>query len=442
MNQNRVRRLFFWLFSLCIFTLSLGQFSVIYAFGQGNIYLFDLLITLFDFFGLIYLLKLQEVKIPISFIFLFSFVALGIVSLVFTPLNLEPSEFLTSLAYPLRFLSYILFALITHNFIRLDFVKIDRIYRVIIYSGLFLFVAGIFQLLVLPDLETLDSSLGWDPHKNRMVSTFFDPNFLGMYFVICLATIIKLFKTGFTSTSCESSTTSAQHKSIGVPSSDLITESSSRLENPVHQIKPQPILFLAGVIFIAGIFLTFSRSAWLATAVLIFFVGLKNKVVLLSTVAIVFLAVFAVPRVQTRISGITDPQDSASFRLVSWQNTWEIIKENWVFGIGYNTFRYAQQDYGFLDDMNTASRSGAGSDSSLLLVWATSGISGLIFFAGFFIFTIATNVKHPDITTTGLVFALLLNSIFINSIFYPQILVGIMLIVVATKGFEPLTPAM
>lgn len=422
MKQTKTHKLFFLLFCGCIFALSLGQFSKIITLGQGNIYLFDILIALFDFVGLLYLARVRQLKTPLPLIFLLGFVALGTVSLVFTPLALEPSEFLTALAYPIRLLFYVLFALVITNFCRLKAFKLDQINRVIIYSGLFLFVVGIMQLILLPDLETLDPALGWDPHKNRMVSTFFDPNFLGMYFVICLATAFKL---------AHRSTTSSDRQKTLYPA---ISDGNPLIGSSVSHniIKPGQVLmmeqYLYSAIFLLGIFLTFSRSAWLATAVLLFFVGLKNKTILLIATIIILLAVFAVPRVQTRLAGITDPQDSAGFRLISWQNTWEIIQDNWVFGVGYNAFRYAQQDYGFLDDSSISSRSGAGSDSSLLLVWATSGILGLMFVTGFFVAKVTQDIKYTDLTTEGLVFALLLNSIFINSIFYPQIIVVALLV--------------
>jgi len=374
MHQDKVTRLFFPLFVLCLFILSLGQFSVVYKFNEGSFYLFDFLIALFDLFGLLYLLTTKKpIKIPLPIVFLLVFCALGAASLAFTPLDLEPTEFLASTSYLVRFFSYTVFALITWNLVKLGLFQTGKIQRTIVYTGLFLFAAGLIQLAFLPDLETLDPSLGWDPHKNRMVSTFFDPNFLGIYFVICLALSLKQRK------------------------------------------------YLPTAIFLTGIFLTFSRSAWLATAVLLFFVLLREKLLLFVSLAIVLLAVFAVPRVQTRISGVTDPQDSASFRIISWQNTWEIAKENWVFGVGYNTFRYAQRAYGFLDNGSLTTRSGAGSDSSLLLVLATTGIFGLIFFSGFFASTLLPALKRGDLITTGLILALLVDSLFINSLFYPQV---------------------
>ncbi|PIS22595.1 hypothetical protein COT50_01065 [candidate division WWE3 bacterium CG08_land_8_20_14_0_20_41_10] len=394
MHQDKLARLLFPLFALCLFSLSLGQFSVIYKFNEGSIYLFDILIAVFDFIGILYLLAMKKViKIPLPIFFLIAFCALGAISLIFTPLNLEPTEFLTSASYLMRFFSYVLFALVTWNLVKLRIFQVDKIHLIIIFTGLVLFVIGLFQLAVLPDLETLDPLLGWDPHKNRMASTFFDPNFLGMYFTICLAV-----STGMRSVIARTGATK-------------------------QSLFGRRLYPLSSLIFLAGIFLTFSRSAWLATSVLLFFTLLRKKLLLLVSLAIVLLAIFAVPRVQTRISGITDPQDSASFRLISWQNTWEIAKDNWVFGVGYNAFRYAQKEYGFLNDSSLIARSGAGSDSSLLLVLATTGVFGLIFFAGFFIVVLMRTVKTRDVITVGLISALTIDSLFINSLFYPQIII-------------------
>ncbi|MBU1970440.1 O-antigen ligase family protein [Patescibacteria group bacterium] len=380
MTQHKLGQLLAFFSLLIVAALCLGQFGVIYQLNQGSIYLFDLLIPIFNLFGLLYLIKTKQTKIPLPLFSLLTAAALGGISLCFTPLNLSVVEHLIAAGYWFRFVSYILFALIIKGLINTKAISIDRLLKTLIYSGLVLFGAGVLQLLLFPDLGTLDLALGWDPHKNRMVSTFFDPNFLGAYFVITLSAALKL---------------KSQKK----------------------------VIYIA--FFLLGILLTFSRSAWLAAALLIFFSGLKRKALLGLAVTIALLALFTVPRIQTRLSGVTDPQDSASFRLVSWQNTWVMIKENWVFGVGYNAFRYAQYNYGFLDDITLASRSGAGSDASLLLVWATSGIFALFFYLGAFLVLLFRAIKMHDMITAGLILAILGNSLFINSLFYPQILLSL-----------------
>ncbi len=133
MKSTRVAKIFFLLFCACFFALALGQFSTVFSFGQGNLYLFDLLIAGFDFFGLTYLLKLRQVKLPVTLLLLLAFTALGTVSLIFTPLNLEPTEFFTALAYPVRFLCYVLFATVVWNFVRLNIFSRNQVLLTIIF---------------------------------------------------------------------------------------------------------------------------------------------------------------------------------------------------------------------------------------------------------------------------------------------------------------------
>jgi len=54
-----------------------------------------------------------------------------------------------------------------------------------------------------------------------------------------------------------------------------------------------------------------------------------------------------------------------------------IIKDNPLFGVGFNSLRFMKRDYGFLNQDWQESHSGAGVDSSVLFVWATTGVFGL-----------------------------------------------------------------
>src|SRR5690606_21076162 len=107
--------------------------------------------------------------------------------------------------------------------------------------------------------------------------------------------------------------------------------------------------FYVFFIILVAIILTFSRSAWLGLAVTVFVVGLiKYKWVIPLAILAIFLVYYAVPRVQTRISGITDPSDSFYFRYVSWSETFEVIKTNPLVGYGFNTYRYIRQNLGYI----------------------------------------------------------------------------------------------
>ena len=145
---------------------------------------------------------------------------------------------------------------------------------------------------------------------------------------------------------------------------------------------------------------------------------------------IAFSAYFAIPRIQTRVAGITDPADSAHFRLISWKNTSEISKDNLFLGVGYNAFKKAQVEYGFLTPDSQKEHSSTGSDSSLLLVLATTGVLGL------FIFLIALGyplVSSKSLFGVVMFIPLLLQSSFTNSLFFPQILFLLLLVIVIEK---------
>jgi hypothetical protein len=103
----------------------------------------------------------------------------------------------------------------------------------------------------------------------------------------------------------------------------------------------------------------------------------------------------------------------------------EIVKDNFLLGVGFNTFRYVQKQYGFLEPGQEEIHSGAGSDSSLLFVFATTGI------IGFFVYLVALlfpaleaflRKKGNWLMVFTLIGAFLLESQFINSLFYPQIM--------------------
>jgi len=373
------------LFYLTLSALSLGQFVAIGRTGESKFYIFDIFVLVFAVYGLIYFLSVKKsFKLPkTSYLFLL-FTLSATISLVLALPNFEGVEIAVGTLYLIRWISYLLSSLVVFNMVDKKILTWEMFENVVIYSGLFLAVVGFIQILVLPDFTKLDPSLGWDPHKNRLASTFFDPNFVGAYFVICLTILLdKLFsKKDF-----------------------------------------KPAFFL---VILVALFLTFSRSGWGMFGVVILVYGIfKSRSLLLVSLFVAFLAYFAVPRIQTRISGLTDPSDSASFRLVSWKNTWEIVEDYPLFGVGFNTFRYVQKDYGFLDVDTFLTHSGAGSDSSLLFVLATTGIFGLVFYLSGLVFpaiSAFSKKKGEWLVVISLVLGFLLESQFINSLFYPQIM--------------------
>jgi len=374
------------LFYICTALLSLGQFSRLSLFGDNAVYMFDLAIALFAVSGTFYFLITRKLKISRYLVAFFTFCMLGAISLVFNLPNLSDTEFLMALSYLARLFFYILAANTVFNLIDQGLLTKRELFYTFVYSGLFVAFAGFVQLVVLPDFTVLSPVLGWDPHKNRLASTFFDPNFAGVYLTLIFT--LFLFKDRFLS--------------------------EKELQN-----KKKLFLGVAAVILLA-IFFTYSRSTWGMLGVLVLIYGLarSRKMVFLSLL-IAFSAYFAVPRIQTRLAGITDPADSAHFRYISWTNTLEIAQDHLFLGVGYNAYQKAQIDYGFLTPDTVTEHGSTGSDSSLLLVLATTGVVGLLVFLIGLYYPV---VKNRSLFIFAIILPLTLQSSFTNSLFYPQIL--------------------
>lgn len=359
---------------ILILSLPLGQFGRIPVGFEGvNFYIHDLIVPVLVFYWLIYSLAAKSLKIPKFYFYVLAFIAIAFISLINGKRWTSDFEFLVSAFYFLRWVLYSLVFLVVAGITK----DKKTVEKYILISGLLLAIVGFVQLVILPDLSTLDRSLGWDPHKNRLVSSFFDPNFTGAYLVMGFTLALALRRFSFVT------------------------------------------------IFSIGILLTFSRSTWLMTSIVIATYGLlKSRKLLLVSLLVAASAYYFVPRVQTRISGATDPADSAHFRIISWKNTWDIAKDNLLTGVGFNSFRYAQKRYGFFTDFDNPSggRAGAGSDSSILFVLATTGILGLVSYLLIYLKVLKDSLKD-NILLTSLIPALLIESQFINSMFFPQIMI-------------------
>lgn len=378
-------------FYITIFLLSLNQFTSVYKSGESNIYLFDIGMIFFSLYGLFYFLLFKKsFKLPkFSYLFLL-FTISAFTSLLISSPRFSIEELTISSFYLFRFFIYLLGSIVLFNMIDKKLITKDRVVNTFVLSGVFISIIGFIQLLVLPDFNALDPTLGWDPHKNRLASSFFDPNFVGAYLVVCITLLFDRFWS----------------------------------KNDQKRIKSMDFLYL--FIIVVALFLTFSRSAWGMFAVVIVIYGLfKSKILLITAFLVAFLAYFAIPRIQTRVSGITDPSDSASLRMVSWRNTIKIIRDNFMLGVGFNTFRYVQKEYGFLTPETIDIHSGSGSDSSLLFVWATTGLLGFIIYLLSMLFPVYESIKknlNGKLVILSIVCGLLLESLFINSLFYPQIM--------------------
>lgn len=333
-------------------------------FGLGGITILDLAVI---FYLSLNLRKISFKNPPLFIKIGLIFLLICILSLALTPLHLSQIEYLNSFTYSVRFALYLLLGLVT----------IQNHIRILQISGISLVILGLLQFIFLPDLRFLEP-LGWDPHYYRVFSTFLDPNFLGAYLVLAALAI--------------------RNKK----------------------------LFFA-LVYIA-LLLTFSRSSYLMFLVSLTTLSykLKSKIIFLKTLFLflgLMLGFWIYTEVITVPHGI-DRQASASYRLGTWQQGLNIFQKSPILGVGFNTYHYAIRDYKLGSDQFLNTRGSTTNDFSLLYVLATTGILGLISY----LFFLASVFATRSILVTSFLAGLLVHSIFNNSLFYPFILIWIIIL--------------
>lgn len=122
---------------------------------------------------------------------------------------------------------------------------------------------------------------------------------------------------------------------------------------------------------------------------------------------------------------------SSLARLETAQRALEIVPHNPLFGVGFDSYRYAQVHY----HVHTAqtkfpAHSDAGVDMSLLFVLATTGIAGLIAYCYLWLrlLAYARERKREGMVALASSIGLFVNALFINSLFYPTIMLWMWLI--------------
>ena len=329
---------------LLILSLSFGQLGRLELAPGIVIYLHDLLVVLLLVF---YLPRTKITSAPL-FRPILAFIAAAILSLIFSSRPL--SEIISGSLYLWRWLAYALV-----YFVARRAANKPRLLRFLALSGLA--VTGLVQYVFAPDMRWL-YNLGWDEHYYRLIGTFLDPNFTGIFLVL---TLILLWP--------------------------------SRL-----------------VIFpLIALLLTYSRSSYLALLVTLILV-LRHRIRLLFVTCILFLGIlFLLPRPGgegvklERLYSLTNRLDSMKTGL-------QIFTAHPLTGVGFNLLRQHQA--------NPTSHSGAGIDNSFLFILATTGIFG--FTAYLWLLKKQFAIKLPATRYTLL--AVLVHSLFNNTLFYPPVM--------------------
>ena len=307
-------------------------------------------------------------------------------SLIFSIFIFKISLTGTGFLYFLRLVIYWYFLQFCFNFAH----NRQKIKELLFSSLMILTVAvavfGWFQYFVYPDLTAL-KYLGWDDHLFRLVGTFLDPGFTGL--IIVLGVIITYFKKNWW-------------------------------------------LFFFLILSLA---FTYSRAGYLAlifSLLAIAVITKKFKLVILSTLFFLVVTLF-LPKSGGQGVNLARTY-SISARFENYRETLTIFNQSPVFGIGFNNFCLARQFY--LHKTDLSSHSCSGSDSSLLLILATTGMVGFLVF-------ISCLLNLYQLPARGLYFkvliisgvALLAHSLFVNSLFYPW-LMGYFVILLSIQDFK------
>lgn len=325
------------------------------------------------------------------------FVALGFASLLLHSADMSLAAFAKAAFYGVRW--FCLFLLSVVAFQLNDRSRHILLWMIFILATL-LAIAGFIQLKIYPDFGEEMTVLGWDPHKGRLLSTWFDPNFVGGFlaFALCFMTTYALDK-------------------------------------PSWRIPLAPLMFIC----VVALALTLSRSSYLALLAGIGVIAiLRARWLIPAGIGLVILALTLSPTVRDRSEDLVDtiqttltedtyllPDPSSRERFGKWEEGWTLFMEHPLIGQGYNRYADAALELGTIKDLTQHDTSG--NDSTLLTLLALTGVLGFLPWLAlhFILLHHAWQYReHPQSLgflagTTGL----FIHSIFVNSLLFPLLLV-------------------
>jgi O-antigen ligase len=301
-------------------------------------------------------------------------------SFVFSIFIFKSFSLLVGLFYLLRLAAYFYFLLYVRNFARRSAEKKKLLLNSLLAISIFSAVFGWIQYFMVPDIK-LFVVWGWDMHLFRLVGTFLDPTFLGL--IIVLGSMLSLYRW----------TINGSWKNV------LIT------------------LFL-----LVSLAFTYSRASYLAFiggVLAIIYLEKKFKKLVFLIAGLVIVALLLPTSRNHSIELFRS--FSAIARVENYRTTLLIFSKSPIFGVGYDNMCIAYQKY--IGTFYTDSHSCSGSDSSLLLVLATTGVVGFMVFLNTFKRMVGNLKNSPYRVVLGSCFvALLVHSLFSNSLFYPWIM--------------------
>ncbi|MBP7057203.1 O-antigen ligase family protein [Candidatus Gracilibacteria bacterium] len=306
-----------------------------------------------------------------------------------------------SFSYLIRLAAYTMLYFITDDFLSTDPQNKNFLLNCIFITSIVVSIGGFIQLLLVPDFTAYAIQYGWDPHQDRLLGTFFDPNFIGSYFAFIMALGMGLYPTA-----------TKRHK--------IIIGFS--------------ILFCA-----VALLLTFSRTGYVAFLAAFIIIGMLRspKVLLIGSVCIM-MGLIASPKALQRITDGLSVDETGLKRVASWNKGTRILSSYPLFGVGYNNLATVQDFYALVDEFDVNNRGGL--ENSVLTVAVTTGVFGVLAYiylwAQSFILTnrvwlkkkLSQNIRNQSLAIMAALAAVVVSSIFMNSLFYPFLLVHIWIV--------------
>ncbi len=408
-------RVFFW---LCLCLIIPGLLIRI-PFGGAGILLTDILLPLFSTLWIVKKIIFQE-KFPNNSFILpgFIFVSVAILSWILGAWELDIKAKILSFSYIIRIISVLIFSWAAGEMVLDEHKKLNikRFLNPFFVICLVVLLFGFLQFYLFPDIGKFSTEGGWDPHTGRFLGTWMDPNYLGGF----LAFMIPL----------------------------LVAQFYAR-----KKLKSKFWMGLLVLITLYALFLTFSRSAYLAAAMglFLFFLFYDRKMILIGLLVIT-MGILSSERSTKRVGELlgtaksiilqdTDEVDAtASLRIQNWQKSFELFEKYPILGIGYNTYRFRAAEEGVVDESYF---SAGGADSTLLTILVTTGVLGFLSFFYFCTKILFINTAryleraktlNPKKRREGLIYlgfaasflAVFIHAFFVNSFLFPLIFMPVM----------------
>lgn len=318
-------------------------------------------------------------------------------------LGLTTSELLISLLYWLRLSTYLLLLpallMLVNTPAQRNFLA-----QIIWVTILGVLLTIVLQLWIVPDLRGLPG--GWDPHLDRAVGSWLDPNFLGAFLGLSL-----LFS----------------------------------FPQALQRRRPWMLLAIAGIVI--AILLTRSRSTLVMLGgIVVLIVPILALLpprywsrylpgVLGVGTLVIGLFVAAVILLKERAISVFLFDPTVELRLQALKQVWQLVADHGLVGVGYNAYQFAALRAGLIGDYTIHSRAGA--DNTFLTLWITTGIIGVALYS-LLLCTIGWQLWHrwrklrdPSALAALLGGAgLVIHSQFVNSLLYGHLLIMLTLIVV------------